>query len=946
MATIPNHRQIHAQLLIGRTDGHTWVDVSDYLKSVTVECGSIEDLGTGTGTDIGVRTLDFTLQNDGQNTQVWYSDDVLGDSADLWGDTTDIIGDTKDDLLPFLISILGAPDWLRESFAPKDKNSDWNNFDGKWNPLLWPYRGVALRVAITPPGDTPKDTDWIILFEGYMGDSIKTDHHSVSVMCRDKSKRLSDCHIDVAKTYKGPIAAEDLAQAIINDFCRMEITKTFEVNLYGGSTKTLVFDHSVINDFTGRLITPFNDLRDLTPGEISVDGNTATITINPMDINHYTELTVSYTTPYATIKCPVPSGITFDEYTVEYISVWNAIQNIATQMGWFLGYRWDGEEYALMFFEPPREKTTADFLLDWEDSIYKEGLTISDADIRNAVTITYRDKQKGKRATLRYTDHPELRNDASKDEYGGQYKVMQIEEKDTSLIDTEAEALAFGAKCLWDLSELSATDKLEIPLLPELDLFSTLEVYNPLISSTPDFYAVQSLRHSLDFAGGSFRTEIVAAGRVVGARTKWLNMETRPGKYVPVQGGDIINPGITEILVASVDAPLQVRTAATYQCDGINDHEQIQAAINDVATLGGGIVALSQGVFNILPQQIELKSNVILQGAGASTTLKCLGSEDIEYNNVIFAKTVNDVVVRNFAIEVVSQFIEEFEGDVFLPEHAPVLEYVSIEKWENDDWVMAGAYVQEQDETGLWMIVPGKYRITYEMIQNTNGIRFGIEQEHDLDFVQNATIENVKITNHGNRAIAILSASNPSKNCKVKGVIIENPRDIVYQQSGYTDGIVLIGIDGVQCLENTISRGDNGILISDCIDALVLNNSIVDPATSGIVMYTFSYGRSYTVSNNRITNAAGAIEIRGGKGTLITNNYIFGGSSVGIQVSGQAHMIQSNKIDGNGTLLVGIHILPDANETYLTNNDLAEAGAEKIKNEGANTYLGAGNKTV
>lgn len=194
MATIPNHRQIHAQLLIGRTDGETWVDVSDFLAKANVECGSIEDLGTGTGTDIGVRTLDFTLQNDGQNTQVWYSDDVLGDSADLWGDTTDIIGDTKDDLLPFLISILGAPDWLRESFAPKDKNSDWNNFDGKWNPLLWPYRGVALRVAITPPGVTPKDTDWIILFEGYMGDSIKTDHHSVSVMCRDKSKALRLSH--------------------------------------------------------------------------------------------------------------------------------------------------------------------------------------------------------------------------------------------------------------------------------------------------------------------------------------------------------------------------------------------------------------------------------------------------------------------------------------------------------------------------------------------------------------------------------------------------------------------------------------------------------------------------------------------------------------------------------------------------------------------------------
>lgn len=868
MATISNHREIHAQLLIGRTDGQTWVDVSSYLKDATVECGSIEDLGTGTGTDIGVSTLDFTLQNDGQNTQVWYSDDVLGDSGDLWGDTTDIIGDTADDLMPFLISVLGPPDWLRESFAPRDKNSDWNKFGGKWAPLLWPYREVALRVAITEAGVTP--LDWTTLFEGYMGDAIATDHHTVGVRCRDKSKRLTDAYIDVTKTYKGPMAPEAYIQAILNDYV-----------------------------------------------------------INP-----------------PTLYCPVSSGITFDEYTVEYVSVWGAIEKLATQIGWFLGYRWNGTEYALTFMEPPREKATADFVLDWEDDIYTESLNISDADIRNAVTLTYRDKEQGKRVTLRYTDYPELRNEASKDEYGGQHKVMQIEEKDTSLIDTQDKALSFGAKCLWDVSELSGTDKLEIPLLPELDLFSTLEIHNPLISSTPDFYAVQSLRHSLNFAGGSFRTEIVGTGRVVGARTKWLNMETRPGRYVPIQGGDIVNPGITETLVASIDAPLQVRTAATYQCDGINDHEQIQAAINDVATLGGGIVALSQGVFNVLPQQIELKSNVILQGAGASTTLKCLGSKDIEYNNVIFAKTVNDVVVRNFAIEVVSQFIEEFDGELYSVKHPPILEMISIEVYEGGSWSDAISRVQSMDDNGVWMWAPGKYRITYEVMQNTNGISFGVEREHDPDFVRNILIENLEITNHGSRAIVIRSASNVSRNCKIKGNTIENPRDMVYQESGYTDGIVLIGIDGVQCLENTISRGDNGIFISECTDALILSNNIVEPASNGIVAFAFSYGRSYTVSNNRITNAAGAIEIRGGKGTLITNNYIFGGSSVGIQVSGQAHTIQSNKIDGNGALLTGIHILPDANETYLANNDLAEAGAEKIKNEGANTYLGAGNKTV
>jgi hypothetical protein len=482
LATIPSNRQVHAKLEVARPDGTTWVDVTDYLVSAEVELGSIEELGTGTGADIGVRTLTFELKNNGANIYFWLIADIVGDSEDAIGSDIDAIGGSQDDVLPWLSTLLGEPKWGRNSFAPRDKMSDWNNHGGTWSPLLWPYRPVSLSVAVTSPGVAP--TQWARLFEGYLGDNIATDHHAVSVSCRDKSKRLMDAYIDVKKTYTGPISAEALIQAIIND----------------------------------------------------------------------------YVTSPPTLYCPVASGITFDEMTVEYVSVWDAIKNVAAQMGWFLGYRWNGSSFALTFLEPPRGKTTADFHFDWEDEIYTETLDINDADIRNALTITYNDKTTQRRETLRYTDFAQLRNDESKDEYGGLYRIMQVEEADTSLIDTQVKALSFGEKCIWDLSELSATDKLNLPLLPELDLFSTFTVTNPLISSTTDFFAVQSIRHSLRFGENArFRTEVIATGRVVGAKSKWLDMETRPGRPgKPIDGDRVLSDkwdeAVTDANQALIDA--------------------------------------------------------------------------------------------------------------------------------------------------------------------------------------------------------------------------------------------------------------------------------------------------------------------------------------------------------------------------------------------------------
>jgi hypothetical protein len=225
------------------------------------------------------------------------------------------------------------------------------------------------------------------------------------------------------------------------------------------------------------------------------------------------------------LHCPVSPGFMVTPYEVEHQSVWDAVQKAVAQIGWFIGYRWDPtiDEFRLTLMEPPRDKdaSTADFTLDYEDDIYIEDLEISDKDIRNAVRVTYRDAATGQRKYVTAT------NSTSIAEYGR--RAMQIEEADTSLIDTEAEALRLANAAIADLSQLTSTDRITMPLLPEIDVFSGIVVNNPRTLEGEGFYAVESVRHTIDYGGNRFRTEAIASGKVIGAHTRWLEMQTRPG---------------------------------------------------------------------------------------------------------------------------------------------------------------------------------------------------------------------------------------------------------------------------------------------------------------------------------------------------------------------------------------------------------------------------------
>jgi len=83
--------------------------------------------------------------------------------------------------------------------------------------------------------------------------------------------------------------------------------------------------------------------------------------------------------------------------------------------------------------------------------------------------------------------------------------------------------------------------------------------------------------------------------------------------------------GLNEIYVAASDCPNAVKYGAQYICDGINDEEEIQSAIDLLTQSGGsvfrgGVVKLSAGSFYV-SSPITLKDRVSISGSGEGSTL-------------------------------------------------------------------------------------------------------------------------------------------------------------------------------------------------------------------------------------------------------------------------------------------------------------------------------------
>lgn len=366
----------------------------------------------------------------------------------------------------------------RNSLSPLDQGSSWNLTGSTYTALLYPNREIRFYAAYVTPGATPESGDWICGFEGYI-DSPEFDGPTVSVLCRDNTRQLQLCYIEQKQTYgdANGVAAEVVIQQLLDE------------NLGEG------------RDYVG--------------------------------------------SSGITLYCPNPTGFQVTQYEVSFRTVQEAVQEVASKIGWWIGYRWNGSSFVYTLMEPPRTLNSISpdvMTITHTDDLYVQTININDVDLRNAISVTFRDRDSesvtyGQRVTV------SAENADSITALGGGRKgrrAMHIEESDTSIIDNTDAATNLLNMAISDLSDMTATTQIQMPLLFEVDVFAGLVVSNPRISSTVDFYGVISVRHSLNFESERYRTEVIAKGKVVGARNTWLRMETKTAGGSQPEGYEII----------------------------------------------------------------------------------------------------------------------------------------------------------------------------------------------------------------------------------------------------------------------------------------------------------------------------------------------------------------------------------------------------------------------
>lgn len=303
--------------------------------------------------------------------------------------------------------------------------------------------------------------------------------------------------------------------------------------------------------------------------DVSVNERASTITLKTRDHakilqDHYLETDVVYGSEAGTRVDLVMQMLLDDELGVDaplihvpalpefYVkpfipqfgTLWDALQQLALQTGWYLGYRRHSSgEHRLTFMDPPRAKNTPDWAFDGSGVITAD-VARSDRDVRNAVIVWYTDAATTERT--RFPPSGALIDAASITEIGAR-KLMVLEQASTSQIDTAAEAQALAERALHDLAYQFEGMQVQLPISPQLQVFDMVGVTVDAIDSSQRLFAVNNLQHTFDFGRGTARTTISGSSRVVGKRRQWLDVEARPGSP-----GDPGGPHQTQLLAPRV----------------------------------------------------------------------------------------------------------------------------------------------------------------------------------------------------------------------------------------------------------------------------------------------------------------------------------------------------------------------------------------------------------
>lgn len=173
---------------------------------------------------------------------------------------------------------------------------------------------------------------------------------------------------------------------------------------------------------------------------------------------------------FATLQTPVSPSWNIKPFLQERMSVWDAIERLAAQMGWTLRYEWNGtlSRYELTLKEPARSSSTVARTFATTDELEVREASLDVYDIRNVVRVNFSNTSVGGPQNDPVRTYYDSTDSTSVTKYGRRF--MEVQEADTSNIDTPTEAARMADAIRDDLSEPTCRITLTCPIDPFLEL--------------------------------------------------------------------------------------------------------------------------------------------------------------------------------------------------------------------------------------------------------------------------------------------------------------------------------------------------------------------------------------------------------------------------------------------------------------------------------------------
>lgn len=223
-----------------------------------------------------------------------------------------------------------------------------------------------------------------------------------------------------------------------------------------------------------------------------------------------------------------------------------------------------------------------------------------------------------------------------------------------------------------------------------------------------------------------------------------------PSKYL-----DEVSPGRTAtIVIAAVDSSLQSRAQADFVCDGVNDHVEIQAALDALPATGGEVMLLD-GTYNI-EVSLVLDSYQTLRGQGRNTILTSNTADLIFLSAVGGAGTeLTEIVIADLQIDggaggvsdcgIYFEYVDySFIQNVFLRRHASGTgSYrTGIYLLNSDFNTIIGNTCLDNDWEGIWLDSSNNNVITGNIFQGSGKIGIYLFHGRGNSILGNTCIEN------------------------------------------------------------------------------------------------------------------------------------------------------------------------------------------------------------